>query len=63
MNRGSRRSEGYLSRLGGLMATAGALGLVAVAVMGADPVSAATASPSTPTSGTLYFTCYANQGT
>ncbi|MHB8324398.1 MAG: hypothetical protein ACYDHB_08265 [Candidatus Dormibacteria bacterium] len=45
------------------MATAGALGLVAVAVMGADPVSAATASPSTPTSGTLYFTCYANQGT
>lgn len=43
------------------MATVGALGLVATAIVGADPVSAATAG-STPTSGTLYFTCFASQG-
>ena len=61
MNRGSRRPGGYLRRLGGLMATAGALGLVATAILGTDPVSAAAAA-STPTSGTLYFTCFASQG-
>ncbi len=37
----------------------GAAGLLATAVLGAAPVSAG----SLPTTGTLYFTCYANQGT
>ena len=40
------------------MAAVGGLGLVTMAILGADPVSAA----SQPTSGTIYFTCYANQG-
>ncbi|MHB1575939.1 MAG: hypothetical protein ACYCX9_05425 [Candidatus Dormibacteria bacterium] len=57
MNRGSRRSGRYLSRLGGLMVTAGVLGLIATAVLGTAQVSALTL----PT-GTLYFTCFANQG-
>lgn len=48
-----------LSRLGGLMAALGAVGLVTMAILGADPVAAA----SQPTNGTIYFTCYANQGT
>lgn len=41
------------------MALAGALGLVATAIVGAAPVSA---QNTLPTIGTLYFTCYANQG-
>lgn len=42
------------------MTVAGALGVLAVAVLGADPVLAQTTDSG---SGTLYFTCYANQGT
>ncbi|MHB1525330.1 MAG: hypothetical protein ACYCZN_03450 [Candidatus Dormibacteria bacterium] len=62
MNRGSRRSGGYLSRLGGLMTGLGAAGLLAMAILGAAPVSAAVSSL-LPTHGTLYFTCLLNQGT
>ncbi len=58
LNRTAKRAGGTLGRLGGLMATVGALGVVVMAILGADPVSA----QSLPTTGTLYLTCYANQG-
>ncbi|MHB8313707.1 MAG: hypothetical protein ACYDD0_10485, partial [Candidatus Dormibacteria bacterium] len=51
------RAGGSLSRLGGVMTGRGAAGLLATALFAAAPVSAATIP-----AGTLYFTCFGNQG-
>jgi hypothetical protein len=49
-----------VSRMGTFMAMAGAVGLVGMALVGAVEVGAS--STSLPTNGTIYFTCFLNQG-
>ena len=49
-----------VARMGTFMAMTGAVGLVGMALVGAVEVGAS--STSLPTNGTIYFTCYLNQG-
>ena len=57
---GSGSVRRLVARMGTFMAMAGAVGLVGMALVGAVEVGASSTSP--PSNGTIYFTCFLNQG-